>query len=176
MQKNEWFSNIPRLITILAAICLYGVALLTIIRRHRKPSPLPKDKREEPEVKYNGPERRLYPRTKLGVSIRYKLHNPEGGLQVFREGRVTDISEGGLLLEAPEKLSVNDVLEFKLKLPEVSHSMLLHGSVVWVKEVGPNLWLYKCGISISEIDPNDRKQIAKFVASQHGHFVDNKKT
>lgn len=175
MQKNEWFSSIPRLITILMAIGLYGVALLTIIRRPRRPIPLPPNNKEKPEAKYNGPERRLYPRAKLGASIRYKPYNIEGGLQVFREGRVADISEGGLLLEAPEKLSVNDKLELKLKLPDVSHFMLLRGTVVWIKDVGPSLWLYNCGISISEIDTNDRKQIAKFVASQHGHLLDTSK-
>lgn len=170
MQKNEWFSSIPRLITIFVAIGLYGTALLTVIRRPRRPSPLPLGKTGQPSTSYSGPERRIYPRAKLGISIRYKLYSSSGGLQVFREAIVKDISEGGLLLEAPEKLSVNDRLELKLKLPEVSYFMLLRGTVVWIKELGPNLWLYNCGISISEIDPNDRKQIAKFVAGRQGHL------
>lgn len=163
--NDLWYSSIPRLITILVAIGLYGVALFTIIRRPRKPSPLPGRRTVQFTSNYSGPERRIYPRTRLEIGIRYKLYGLKGSMQLFREGRVKDISEGGLLLETQEKLIVNDRLEFKLKLPVVSHFMLLRGSIVWVKEAEPNGW-YNYGISISEIDPNDRKQIAKYVASQ----------
>lgn len=162
--NDVWYSSIPRLIAILVAIGLYGVALFTIIRRPRKPTPLPEGQTGQPPFSYSGPERRIYPRAKLDVGIRYKLYTPGGGIQVFKEGRVRDISEGGLLLEALEELEVGDKLEFKLRLPGVSHFMLLRGTVVWVKEIEPNLWWHQCGISISEIDPNDRKQIAKYVA------------
>lgn len=163
--NDLWYSSIPRLIAIFMAIGLYGIALFTIIRRPRKPTPLPERQTVQFPSNYSGPERRIYPRASLGIGIRYKPYGVKGSMQLFREGKVRDISEGGLLLETQEKLVVNDKLEFKLRLPVVSHFMLLRGSVVWVKEAKPNGW-YSYGISISEIDPNDRKQIAKYVASQ----------
>lgn len=163
--NDLWYSSIPRLLTILVAICLYGLALFTIIKRPRKPTPLPARSLGHDPFSYSGPERRIHPRAKLGVGVRYKPYGKEGGMQVFREGRARDISEGGLFLETAEKLEVNDKLEFKLKLPVISHFMLLRGSIVWAKEIEPNTW-YNYGISILEIDPNDRKQIAKYVASK----------
>lgn len=165
LMNEVWYSSIPRLITILIAIGLYGVALFTIIRRPRKPTPIPSGNIAQPPFGYSGPERRIYPRAKLEIGVRYKPYGVEGGIQVFREGKARDISEGGLLLETSEKLAVSDKLEFKLKLPVMSHFMLLRGSIVWVKEVEKDKW-YNYGISISEIDPNDRKQIARYVASQ----------
>lgn len=168
--NDLWYSSIPRLITIFVAICLYGLALLTIIRRPKKPVPVPDIPSGHSPFGYSGPERRIHPRAKVGIGVRYKPYGKEGGIQVFREGRVRDISEGGLFLETAEKLEVNDKLEFKLKLPVISHFMLLRGSIVWAKEIEPNTW-YNYGISILEIDPNDRKQIAKYVASRQYDIV-----
>lgn len=163
---NEfWYSSIPRLIAIIVATGLYGLALFTIVRRPKKPSLAPFANQIHPKHEYSGPERRIHPRARLGIGARYKPYGAGGGLQVFREGRVRDVSEGGLLLETLEKLAVNDKLEFKLKLPLLSHFMLLRGNIVWMKEIEPDIW-YNYGISISDIDPNDRKQIAKYVASK----------
>lgn len=163
--NDLWYSSIPRLVAISVAVGLYGLALFTIIRRPRKPAPLPSGSLGDSSHSYSGPERRIHPRAQLGIDVRYKPYGSEGGVQVFREGKVRDISEGGLFFETSEKFAVNDKLEFKLKLPVVSHFMLLRGNVVWVKELDPDKW-YNYGISILEIDPNDRKQIAKYVASK----------
>lgn len=163
---NEvWYSSIPRVIAIIISIGLYSVALFTILRRSKKKGAAYSGSAEQFSLKYSGPERRIHPRTNLDVEVRYKLYGVKDSMQLFREGRASNISEGGLLLETAEKLEVNDKLEFKLKLPVISHFMLLRGSIVWVRETGSAGW-HNYGISIFEIDPNDRKQIAKYVASQ----------
>lgn len=163
--NEAWYSSIPRLTAILIAFGLYGIALFTIIKRPRKQVPISTSNIIQPPLQYSGPEKRIYPRANLGIGIGYKPYVVKGCIQVFREGKAIDISEGGLLLETSEKLAVNDKLEFKLKLPISSHFMLLRGSIVWMKEVEKDR-RYNYGISFSDIDPNDRKQIARYVASQ----------
>lgn len=162
---NPWYSSIPRLIAVIISAALYITALVSITRRPKKPVAIPDSNSNGFNFGYNGPERRIYPRALLGVEIRYKLCTKEGCIQVFREGRARDISEGGIFLETSEKLSVNDALELKLKLPNMSHFMLLRGNIVWAKDLDQGLW-YNYGVSISEIDPNDRKQIAKYVSNK----------
>lgn len=172
--NDTWYSSIPRLITIVIAICIYVIALFTITRRLKKSISIPASNSGQTPTSYNGPERRIHPRASLGIGIRYKHFKTNTGVEVFREGRARDVSEGGLHLETQEKLAVNDKLEFKLKLPRLSHFMLLCGTVVWAKEVEKDKW-YNYGITISGIDPNDRKQIAKYVASQQGHLTSEHK-
>lgn len=128
---------------------------------------------DKKNASYIGPERRIYPRAKLDVVVRYKLSGLKGVMHVFKEGRIKDISEGGLLLvEAQEELAVDSVVELKFRLPNVDHYILLRGNIVWNKEVEPAK-LYDYGVSILHIESNDRKSIAKYVAAQQvkGHEV-----
>lgn len=165
--KEIWYSSIPRLITILVALSLYGVALFAIFRRRRKVKLRVSEYTDKPLLKYGGPERRVYPRARLSADIRYRRCGEESGLDVFKEGRAVDISEGGIgiLLETYEKLAVNDNLELKLRLPITSQFMLVRGNILWMKELEAGKW-YRYGITFIEIDPNDKKIIAKYV-SEH---------
>ncbi len=168
MQNDVWYSSIARVIAIVVAFGLYVVALFAIFRKTKKPAQILVVDKPHPEVSYSGPERRIHPRARVDIRVRYKPHGIKGVLHVFKEARIKDISEGGfLLVEAQEKLEVNSVLEFKFRLPSMAHFILLRGDVVWVKDLEPGQW-YNYGISITSIDPNDRKQIAKYVMSQHG--------
>jgi len=161
--NKAWFVNIPRLVTIAIAIALYCVAFWAFIKK-RKVFVRPANTVVDPaSITYSGEERRIYPRARCGIEVRYKPDGVKGCINVFREGKARDIAEGGLFLESPDKFSVNDRLELKLKIPSVGHFMLMRGVVVWVKEVDPGKW-FNNGISITDIDPNDRKQIAKYVA------------
>lgn len=162
--KEAWYSSIPRLIAILVAIALYGVALFSIFRRSRRVKLRSSEDTGRSSFGYSGPERRLYPRARLDVWIRYRVYSHGSGLNIFKEGKAVDISEGGIgiLLETSEKLAVNDKLELKLKLPVTTQFMLIRGDVVWTREIVAGKW-YRYGISFTEIDPNDKKMIAKYV-------------
>lgn len=164
MTNEAWYSSIARVIAIVLAVGFYIIAMIAILRKPRKHTPPPSNGTTPSPIQYSGPERRIYPRAKLDVVVRYKLSGIKGVINVFKEGRIRDISEGGLLLiEAQDKLAADDVLEFKFKLPTADHFMLLRGNIVWVKELEPDRW-YNYGISVAQIDPNDRKCIAKYVA------------
>lgn len=166
MPMNDfWFFNIPRMVIISIAAGLYIIALLAIIRKTKKPKRIPSHDSESLFSDYSGPERREYPREKLGIWVRYKKYGHIKAIQIFREGRASDISEQGLLMETTEELTVNDNLEFKLKLPESLHFMLLRGRIVWVNKLKEDEG-YRYGIQIFEIGAEDRKKIAEYVAQR----------
>jgi c-di-GMP-binding flagellar brake protein YcgR len=168
MQSEVWYSSIARVIAIIAAIGLYGIAMLVFLRRPKKHVSIPLPDSSKVKASYSGPERRIYPRARVDVNVRYKPHGIKGVLHVFKEARLKDISEGGLLLiEIQEKIEVGSILEFKFRLPKMAHFILLRGSIVWVREVEDGQW-FNYGVNITSIDPNDRKQIAKYVAGQQG--------
>lgn len=162
--KETWYSSIPRLVAILAAIALYGVALFSIFRRSRRVKLRSLEDTDRSPVGYSGSERRVYPRAKIDIWIRYRVYSDKGGLNIFKEGRAINISEGGIgiILETHERLRVNDKLELKLKLPRTLQFILVRGDVVWAKEIKPEE-LYRYGISFTDIDPNDKKMIIKYV-------------
>ena len=160
--NDIWFYNIPRTVIILIAAGLYIIALFAVVRRVKKSKYIPSPNSESLFADYNGPERREYPREKLGIWVRYKKHGQVKSIQIFREGRARDISEQGLLLETLEKLTVNDTLEIKLKLPESLHFMLMRGLIVRVSKLNEDKG-YRYGINILEIDAEDRKKIAEYV-------------
>lgn len=180
--KTVWFSSIPRLFAICFVIFLYGMAAFSVFRKTKKnkPSSFPgfgKDLNDSMSGSdslrsYPGPERRIYPRVKFDTYIRYKLCRSKCGFTTFKEGCAVDISEGGvgLLLETSEKMSVDDKLEMKLKLSVVSGYILIRGTIVWTKELEEDKW-YRYGISFTEIDPNDKKLIAKFVVENKDKMV-----
>jgi len=156
------FTSIPRLITIIVALSLYVIAIATLFRRSRKVVSLPKyDRSSKPVVVDN--ERRIYARAPLDIGVRYRPYGQEGQIQIFREGKTGNISEGGIYLETGEHLTVESLLELKLKLPVATHFILARGKIVWVKEIASGKW-YNYGVSFLEIDPNDRKLIAKYVS------------
>lgn len=161
--KEAWYSSIPRLITIFIAIALYGVALFAMFRRSKRIKLRSPEEIDSPPIGYSGPERRIYPRVKVNVDVKYKIYSKKSGLHGFKEGRARNISEGGVFLETYEKLAADDRLEFKLKLPVSSQFILIRGKVVWTREVETGKWYYY-GISFIEIDPNDKKLIAKYIA------------
>lgn len=168
MNNQVWYSSIARVAAIFIAAGLYGIALVAFFKRPKRNIPKLKDEdKKQMPLTYTGPERRIYQRAKLDVVVRYKLVGMKGLMHVFKEGRIKDISEGGLLLvEAQDKFEVDNSLELKFRLPSTDHFILLRGNVVWVREIESDKW-YDCGISITHIEPNDRKNIAKYVAEQN---------
>lgn len=158
--------SIPRLVTILFVIGLYGIAFISIIKKPKKSkvSSFRNIDIKKSAFDYKGPERRIYPRARLSVVVRYKVYSKKAKMNIFKEGRAIDISEGGIgiVLEINENLAVSDKLELKLKLPIASQFMLVRGKVVWNKEIEAGKW-YHHGISFTQIDINDRKIIAKYV-------------
>jgi hypothetical protein len=70
-------------------------------------------------------ERRLHDRVPLRRPVRLRKFNPSA----WRAGVCTDISDGGLGLETPELLEVNDLVE--VELAGTDGIILVHGRVVY---------------------------------------------
>ena len=152
--------HIARLVTILVAVALYIIALISIFRKPKRIKLHTFDETPKKQDDYEGPERRIFARIRLGIEIRYKIEG--AGITVFKEGRSRDFSEGGILMETHEKLPADARLGLKLKLPNKAHYTLVRGKVVWIKEVKVDEW-YHCGISFIEIDSNDKKTFTKYI-------------
>lgn len=166
--KETVYFNIANLITILIALLLYILVLygiiVAVLRKKSKKTSLAESGDGESFLKYDGPERRLYERAKLSIDVRYRCCTKGSRVNIFKEGKAVDISEGGIgiLLETYEKLDVSDKLELKLKLPRNSQFMLIRGDIIWAKELQKERW-YRYGVNFIEVDPNDKKLIAKYV-------------
>jgi len=178
--NSIWPSNIARLITILATISLYAIAVSSIFRFKKRNNsnlnqvhpPLSEAGEKTPVQVYTDTEKRVYPRVKLETNVRYKPYGEKGRVYIFKEGRTKNISESGMRLETYEKLALETKLEFKLRCPYTPQFVLAKGKIVWSREINKGKW-YHYGISFTEISPNDKKMIADYIYSQSSNFIEN---
>ena len=162
---------VPRLLAIIIAVFSYILAMFALVRKRKKGFSLDTHNENTKPAIFDQ-EKRIYPRVRLNIGVRYRPYGKKGQIQIFREGKGKNISEAGINVETGECFSVSDLLEMKLKLPTASQFILVRGKIVWVREITPGTY-YGYGVSFTEIDPNDRKIIAKFIAENKEELKNN---
>jgi len=102
-------------------------------------------------------ERRRSPRVLISLEITY-----ESGVD-FICSFLSDIGEGGVFISTPNPLEVNTQLRICFHIPGMSDSLLVLGTVVWVRTLDES---YKPGMGIrfDEMEPADRKRLDHFLA------------
>lgn len=103
-----------------------------------------------------GQNRRSYKRIEATIEGSFCVLQAE-----YHPFTTVNISEGGLLLTANKKLSVDSLLDIKLVLPEDDTKISCSGRVVRLEEVGKDN--YKAGIRIMDMPQKDRRKINKFI-------------
>jgi c-di-GMP-binding flagellar brake protein YcgR len=117
------------------------------------------------EAKYTGPERRRFLRLQEAIDVVYKKHLVTDKEKVLL---TKNIGAGGICLRVyGDELSEGDMLDLKIYLPEPDGIITAVGKVVWRKEIYTNdvsqTKRLDVGIEFTEIRPQDRKRINKYV-------------
>lgn len=100
-------------------------------------------------------DRRVFERIPIDYPLRFKNSTQD------REGRgfCWDISASGLGCYSKDPLTVNDLVDLWIELPEKYNPLHLNGKVVWVKEAEPRVW--RSGIEFSEVRLMDLSPILR---------------
>lgn len=112
---------------------------------------------------YTGNEKRQYKRIPFNyvVTCRDGAGNVES-VAHFAFMHSKNISAGGLLLESKYFYPPSSLLEIKVSIPSMVHSIKVIGEVVRSEEMQNNS-LYNLGISFVKIDNKDRDSLIKFI-------------
>lgn len=106
-------------------------------------------------------ERRRYPRFSIDLPIEYyRLTSSEK-----RQARVSNISEGGLMIYVPEKLEIGQQLRVKiffLAEPNLT-AMEVIGEVVWVDLCLEEGNEYRSGLKFIEVSADDLRRLKNFL-------------
>jgi hypothetical protein len=122
------------------------------------------DKEEEPKP-HGTPnfEKRRYPRLNVDLAVEYT-----GKDLVVRQGRVINVSEGGLLAYFPEQMEIGKHLRLKLFLTSGSESNMMEvvNQVVWMDvQMGKDWGNYRTGIEFVDISPEKQSTLKSFLSS-----------
>lgn len=99
---------------------------------------------------------RKFVRLKVNMEVSYR--------KIIDDGEDTpttyDISEDGLCLTLPERLSIDRQIELELKVPK-EKPIVVRGRVVWTRGDGSNK-SFVTGVQFVEIDEDSRKRLMKY--------------
>jgi hypothetical protein len=114
-----------------------------------------------PEKRYV-PERRKHPRFNVDLPVKYSRAH-----WLFKSAHAVNASEGGLLVDIPEKMEINQALTLQLFFPSRPELYTLEAlvRVVWN---GIHLredwtWDYRTGVRFVGISPEDISEFKNFL-------------
>lgn len=140
---------------LIGSILIFALAIFLVISQYRERLPSPQ-LTGSVKRKTRKRERRIYPRYKTSLRIKYKTPSEEG------ISWVKDISRGGVRVFLNDPFRVGTSLKIEVNLPHDSSPILVQGSVVWKQEVQED-----AGISFDEAEQKDINRIIR--------YIDNKK-
>jgi c-di-GMP-binding flagellar brake protein YcgR len=126
-------------------------------------------KREEKEVETKPRygivnfEKRRYPRFSVDLPMEYTRRH-----LVAKQGRVSNVSESGLLVYCAEQIQIGQALRLKLFFPSGSelNMMEMVNKVVWMDVYKGKDWGdYRSGVKFVEISPADVDKLKSFLVS-----------
>jgi c-di-GMP-binding flagellar brake protein YcgR len=82
-----------------------------------------------------------------------------------KPARVSNISEGGIMIYLPEKLHMGQQLRAKVFFPAESNLTAIEviGEVVWIDICLEEGNEYRCGLKFIEVAPDDLKRLKNFL-------------
>ena len=115
----------------------------------------------------NGPQdqewekKRRFQRFALSYPVRYRLHDAPRDVD-FITSQTKDISGGGISFYTKGSFPLGTILEFEVDVPSIDHSVRALGRVMRIEEVEADQ-LYDVGISFSQIDDKDQKDLVEYI-------------
>ena len=120
--------------------------------------------RETKPISETGRERRKYARFNVYWPIQYN----QIGSPISHDGRVTNLSEGGMLFLSPGQMEIGQQLKSKLSFISGSqiNTIQMQAVVVW-RDIYPNeAWGdYRCGAKFLDISTRDRTELNNLLMS-----------
>ena len=108
-----------------------------------------------------GTERRRHPRAGVSTAVTYLID----GAVFERAGNASDIGGGGMRLGTSEDLAIGTVLLLRFLLPNGRREFLARGRIV-MSFYESESKRYQHGIAFTQIDPDGRDDIVRYVASE----------
>lgn len=119
------------------------------------------------------PERRDFVRVAADIPVGYRFrpHAGKGGTEALFAGTTANLSGGGLLLQGklPSIAAVTDLLtgrttlDIELALPGDAWVIRAKGRCAWVETVEEATLKCHLGVRFTEISPEDKERIFRFV-------------
>ncbi len=110
------------------------------------------------------PERRKHPRFNVDLPVKYSRAR-----WFFKPARAVNASEGGLLVDIPEKMEINQPLTLQLFFPSRPELYTLETQVrvVWngIHLRNDWTWDYRTGVRFEGISPEDIGEFKNFLMS-----------
>lgn len=149
---------LSRLISSLFFVLEYAFRLL------RKAKLMEREEKETKPHSETDHERRQYPRFNVYWPIQYN----QIGSSISHDGRVTNLSEGGMLIRSPEQMEIGQHLKSKLSFISGSqiNTIEMQAEVVW-RDIYPNEACgdYRCGAKFLDIPARDKTELNNLLMS-----------
>jgi hypothetical protein len=140
------------------------VVLEYAFQSFKKVKLLETEEKETKPLSETGRERRRYPRFNVYWPIQYN----QIGSPISHDGRVTNLSEGGMLFLSPGQIEIGQQLKSKLSFISGSqiNTIQMQAVVVW-RDIYPNeAWGdYRCGAKFLDISTRDRTELNNLLMS-----------
>ena len=140
------------------------VVLEYAFQSFKKVKLLETEEKETKPLSGAGHERRKYPRSNVYWPIQYN----QIGSPINHDGRVTNLSEGGMLFLSPGQMEIGQQLKSKLSFISGSqiNTIQMQAVVVW-RDICPNeAWGdYRCGAKFLDISTRDRTELNNLLTS-----------
>jgi hypothetical protein len=109
-------------------------------------------------------DRRRAERVVVTIPAQHARWLPTSGGSVRCEAVVRDLSEGGVLVEAPKRLGLGDWIEFDLALPDGEPPFAVRAKVMRVQQTRMDEPTWLAGCQMEAVAPAERARILRFVA------------
>jgi hypothetical protein len=109
-------------------------------------------------------ERRKYPRVNVDLPTQYNKINSS----IRQNGRVMNLSEGGMLFHSPEQIEIGQHLNSNFSFPSGSEMNIIETlvEVAWMDIQSGEVWGdYRCGVRFIDISPEDMTKLKNFLGS-----------
>ncbi|GJQ57612.1 MAG: PilZ domain-containing protein [Candidatus Scalindua sp. AMX11] len=113
--------------------------------------------------KFNGADKRRYPRIEKSFMIRFRINQSEGYTIVISDWdmvAINDLSAMGVNFNYNKNLGIGSTLEFKLNISRSMQTINCTGRVVRIRR-NQNHPTYSIAIAFADIDKEDREMINK---------------
>jgi hypothetical protein len=109
-------------------------------------------------------ERRNCPRVNVDLPTQYSKINSS----ISRNGRVMNLSEGGMLIHSPGQIEIGQHLNSNFSFPSGSEMNIIETlvEVAWMDIHSGEVWGdYRCGVKFIDISPEDMTKLKNFLGS-----------
>ncbi len=134
------------------------------LQRSRKVKLMETEEKESESHSEANHERRKYPR----FNVYWPIHFNQIGSDISHDGRVTNLSEGGMLIQSPEQMEVGQHLNSKVSFilgSEINTIEMLAEVVRRANGSGKARGDYQCGAKFVDISPRDKDKLNDLLIS-----------